>query len=142
MSSDFRFSRPPWIALPVLLMGGIYFLSSQSGATFPFLSPSTVSDKVLHVIAYAIVVLSFVPFSGGRPPRRWLPFAMGTAFVFGALDELHQIPVPGRFFEFGDLVANLLGSLVGGVIAWLHWTVRARRRTLDGKTCDADTLSS
>lgn len=71
-------------------------------------------DKWGHVLAHlalaAIAVLVF------RTPRgRWL--ALGWLVLFGVLIEALQGLLPWRSMEAADLLANLAGTALGGLLA-------------------------
>jgi VanZ family protein len=69
-------------------------------------------DKVLHFIEYSILGTTLRYWSG-RSGR----LLVGGGIVFGAVDELHQIWVPGRVASPWDLLADACGVTVGFVIS-------------------------
>lgn len=72
------------------------------------------NDKILHFSAYAVLSLlafNFMSTCSVGSLRRFLLLFFSLA-VFAALDELTQIPVPGRFGEWGDWWADLAGIFV------------------------------
>ncbi len=81
-------------------------------------------DKLKHIIAYGVLgffiarALSEVwRYEPVRAP--WLRIILTTMLygsLYGAIDEWHQSFTPGRVVEFGDIVADFIGSLLG---AWL-----------------------
>ena len=85
-------------------------------------------DKLAHFTAYAIfaVLLSFA----GRRATAVRRAAVGVPFsaAFGALIEVLQgVAGTGRFFDPVDMVANLLGAVLGGAIyLLLHYLVFKR----------------
>ncbi len=82
-------------------------------------------DKVAHFGAYAIfaVLLSFS--IGGTSIRKRTATAVVFAALFGVLMEgLQGIAGTGRDFDPIDMVANLIGAMLGGVIyLLLHYFV-------------------
>jgi VanZ family protein len=75
-------------------------------------------DKILHVIAFA--GLSFL-LSWAIPTKltdrfRNVRLAALAAILYGAFDELTQIPV-GRTADWKDLIADIIGACVG-IIAY------------------------
>lgn len=126
-------ARPFWLrVLPlVAVMTTLFVLSHQSGDTLPL--PAVVNlDKLLHLIAYAVLGLSFlIALSPAwRTRRPWAAAVCTVLFclVYGVSDEFHQQFVPGRFPGADDLVADTLGGLLAVAIARL-WQRRAHRRT-------------
>ena len=84
-------------------------------------------DKILHFGAYAI--LSFLLYYALSIQNKLLLirkfpgiFTFLLAFIFGLLNEFHQLFIPSRSFNKFDLLANLLGSLV--VILFIKFTSR------------------
>jgi len=85
---------------------------------FPF-------DKVAHGIEYA--VLAFIIAWLAR--RRWrsvalaMLLAIALSTLYGVTDELHQIVVPGRDAGLPDFYADVVGAIIGalmaGVVTWL-----------------------
>ena len=72
-----------------------------------FIGP-TIWDKALHFVGYAgLCFLGYIAF----PNFGWKMAAFVVLWGIGI--ELAQIPVPGRLFEWGDVLANSLGALAG-----------------------------
>lgn len=81
-----------------------------------------VSDKIEHFGAYG--VLSFMlfftlSFQKKVPLFKEFPatFTLVLASLYGMVDELHQLLVPGRMADIKDWTADFLGSLIAVVIA-------------------------
>lgn len=84
-----------------------------------------VSDKVNHFGAYGLLsVLLFLtmnfqikyPFL--KKNANWITVLIAS--VYGILDELHQMLVPGRSAELLDWLADFSGALLGVlIIQWL-----------------------
>ena len=74
-----------------------------------------IPDKVIHFGAYLGLawLLGLTLASRGR--RVWV--AVPLLLVFGAVDELTQIPV-GRTADVWDWLADAAGIMVGTTIAW------------------------
>jgi VanZ family protein len=110
--ADVRKTR--W-ALTIIVAG--YWLALLVGTHMPRVPKALQmpgSDKWQHTTAYAgLAFLLIARRSVGRPLtwKRALGVA-GIVILFGALDELTQIPV-GRDAEFNDWLADSFGTLVG-----------------------------
>ena len=84
----------------VTLLLALYWIALAAGTHAPRLP--TVStpygDKFAHYVAYA--GLAFLLSWAWTTRRAFFPqgilFAFGVASVYGAIDELTQIPIPGR----------------------------------------------
>lgn len=100
-----------------LLAAALWYLSSQS--KLPVEVPLFGFDKVAHFGAYALFAacayLWFLPRAAFSRPRFAYWLSVSIAVLWGALDEVHQSFVPGRFASVWDLLADTLGALVG---AW------------------------
>ncbi|MBM9616205.1 VanZ family protein [Desulfobulbus rhabdoformis] len=105
-----------------MVMGGIFYLSHQPGSTL-HLPEFYSSDKLLHMLAYAILggayLLGLKPFW-----RERFPFVVGSTLVlclvYGLLDEYHQSFIPGRSVSGGDVAADFLGGVMAVLLlfAW------------------------
>ncbi len=86
---------------------------------------STVAN-VLHVPAYGLLALSwiFTLRDHGVTEHRSMCVAFLVASGYGALTELHQVWIPGRFPSAFDVMLNVAGSLI---FVWLYWWVKLRR---------------
>lgn len=73
----------------------------------------TGSDKVAHFSVYAI--LGFLVARALSSPRtRYVLFvALVSIYLFGMLDEVHQMWIPNRDASIWDWAADVLGSTTG-----------------------------
>jgi len=81
------------------------------------------SDKINHFFAYFILaVLLNLTLIYQRKSRFLFEKAQIATIViclfYGAVDELHQMLVPGRFAETWDWVADALGTFAGVLIVY------------------------
>ena len=72
-------------------------------------------DKVAHAAVFAVLAAALGLASGLRG-WRMVMLAVTGALLVGALDEWHQMFLPGRQAGLDDLAADVVGGLVG---AWL-----------------------
>lgn len=80
-----------------------------------------VSDKINHFGAYGLLsvfLYSTLYFQSKFSILKKYPalFTVVIASVYGALDEIHQMYVPGRSAEFLDWIADFTGSIVAVLI--------------------------
>jgi VanZ family protein len=106
---------------PVVAYCAAIFVQS-SFPTHEQLPSFAFSDKLLHVIAYAILgalVCRGAKTINGWRHRRGVLLFIGTcaAALYGLSDEWHQSFVVGRSAEWADALADFVGSLVG---SWLY----------------------
>jgi len=76
--------------------------------------PTTGWDKANHVLGFAIL-----GWLGRWAWPRRTGIALTGLLAYGGLIELLQSLVPGRYAEFGDLVADGIGLLLGAATAAL-----------------------
>ena len=123
--SMFQRPVPAWGSV-ILWAGAIWFVSSIDIGEY---SPLTKygPDKVGHFVEFGILallaanaLLTQPRFSATNAGRRnaWRSAVIIAAF-WGVLDEIHQIWVPTRNSDPFDVVADILGAMVG---AWLLLT--------------------
>jgi VanZ family protein len=113
-----------WIRawLPVLAyMALIFYLSSlpHPDEDLPKFLFEKLGDKVLHMIEYAVLAIfcyrAFRRAAGSFAAANAVLFAIVTASLYGATDEVHQAFVPFRTATWLDWVADTAGSVVGAV---------------------------
>jgi len=110
----------------------LFILSSIPGAEENGHHVGLVSSKVanmLHVPAYGLLALLwiFTLRDHGMTEHRSMCAAFLVASGYGALTELHQLWIPGRFPSTSDVMFNVAGSMI---FIWLYWWVKLRRSFL------------
>ena len=108
------------IHLPLLIYWIILFILT-SLPTGLAIETRDVSDKLLHFGAYGL--LSVLLYLNMYFQNKFIKlknnpatFTLVIASIYGLLDEIHQMFVPGRSAEFLDWVADFSGSLVAVLI--------------------------
>ena len=89
--------------------------------------------KVEHFFYYGIMAILLAHGLG----RRWFWIALLVVPLFGALDEWHQIYVPGRNSSAWDWATDVLGSSVA-VYVYSRWAGR-REPKGEWQDCPRDT---
>lgn len=94
----------------------IFILTSIPGTHIPTIFG--VSDKIKHFGAYFVlaILLNFTLYIQDRFPLLAKHSMLYTFFItlfYGLFDEVHQIFIPGRAFDWWDLVADIIGSVLG-----------------------------
>lgn len=98
----------------------ILILTSIPGSHIPKLFG--ISDKIKHIGAYLGLsfLLTFALFLQKKYKnisKHSYIFALLVTSIYGLFDEVHQIFIPGRSFDWWDLVADVVGSSIGILIA-------------------------
>ncbi len=107
--------KAPYILVTGLYCALIFYLSSLSDPPDPgFHFPGL--DKVVHLILYAglAATVSVGIYRSNETVKQGVQFWVPVVFalLYGLTDEIHQIFVPNRSFEWADLLADLCGALL------------------------------
>ncbi len=111
--------RSAWVPVGVWLLMMLTLTSLPSLPSGPDLPNA---DKLAHVAVFAVLGgLLRRAFGGRQPGLSWQAagarsFAAG--FAYGVLDELHQIPIPGRTCSPWDLLADACGLACGIAVGY------------------------
>ncbi|MBL93038.1 MAG: hypothetical protein CMH56_14650 [Myxococcales bacterium] len=83
-------------------------MSHIPGSELSYPLPFDGGDKLIHLVVFIFVGLSarWALSHGFLPPA-------GLGVAFGAVDEIHQYFVPGRYCDGWDVLADAIGVLVG-----------------------------
>jgi VanZ family protein len=92
------------------------------------------NDKLAHFTAYLILSFLLAVVATWKLPAQIRTYAgiFAVTAVYAAIDELLQIPVPGRTGDVWDFTADMLGSLAGLAIFHCLTLITGWRRL---KTC-------
>ena len=115
--------------LPLLIWLLLIF-SASAIQTLPVVKFPLSPDKIAHAgIYFVLCMLGRRAFHHQeRSPwlkERSLLAALLLAVVYGALDEVHQMYVPGRSPDIYDVLADSLGASL--FVAWAWLSARKRR---------------
>lgn len=87
--------------------------------------------KTAHALAYLVLGALSVSALLQYPSGSGVRFAAALAICIGyaGTDEVHQLFVPGRSGQIGDVCIDSGGALAGiGIVLLIHWMWRRRRR--------------
>lgn len=101
---------PAVAILAVLGIVGILFIGGRQSIVVGLI-PSP-WDKLVHAGVFALLACTIGLSSNLRGWRK-LAVAFFSALVIGALDELHQMYLPGREAGLADFIADIIGSIFG-----------------------------
>lgn len=106
--------------LPALVYMALIFILSSIPTLASYSKHLPFRDKGAHFLEYAMLGALTTHAAGRTFPElhrgRVFLFGVMLATLFGVSDELHQAFVPGRRADFGDIIADLLGAIVGGLV--------------------------
>ncbi len=107
----------------------IFSISNKSGNELPSLKFGL--DKLAHIVVYSflsyLLLFAYVNTSNQKYLRK-IYLAFLIAFLYGIFEEFHQLFVPGRFFSFADMYANLVGSIIG-ILIW-HFDILNHKKKI------------
>lgn len=114
-----------WILLLVLTS-----LPSDALPTVAF------SDKVNHFLAYfgLAVLLGGTLYHQKRFSFFSVNYVLATIIissVYGIIDELHQLFIPGRYAEFYDWLANFTGVLAGTFLIYMFLNKKENKNSIE-----------
>lgn len=97
-------------ALLIFVLSSIPNLTTHDRFSYEF------SDKIAHLLIY--MPLGFFIYSAQQEwPLVERRYSFKLTMIFGVLygisDEIHQLFVPGRYFEVADFIADGLGIFLG-----------------------------
>jgi VanZ family protein len=105
----------------------LIFVISSIEVEVPGLLYIPLRDKGIHFVEYAVLGWLCAAASSRSwpsvPAWRTAAFAVFVSVLWGLSDEIHQALVPGRSPEFGDVIADLFGS-IAGAISWRFFSNR------------------
>ena len=110
MNSLLNIVKKHWVAFTLVIAAAVSILSLWPLDELP---PVPGTDKIHHIIAYAILVLPVAL----RKPNKWAAYIFIFVAYSGAI-ELIQ-PFVNRYGEWLDMVANTGGVVLGLLIAEL-----------------------
>lgn len=113
-----------WIAGSYTL--GIVYLSLINPSKLPSTSVS-VSDKFLHALAYAVLILIWLSVFNLKNKQKVFFWVFICLTFFGIILEVFQSLVTSyRTADWGDVLANAVGLILGGLIFKLMILIRNR----------------
>jgi len=104
-----RALRPLSVLVCVAVPLGLFVGGAQPVAVGLFPAPW---DKLVHAGVFCLLATAIGYASGFRGKPMWWLAVLGAATI-GALDEWHQMVLPGRSAGWDDLVADAVGGAMG-----------------------------
>lgn len=127
MNRTYRSALFAWLPLAIYCLA-IFLLSSRPGPdVFPTFKHA---DKIVHVVAFTFLgILCFRAFWSPGDKRtvcRVMVLSLVFSMLFGICIELNQYFIPYRKAETMDIVADMLGSAIGIIVALMFYKKRAK----------------
>ncbi|MBM4175039.1 MAG: hypothetical protein FJ213_02545 [Ignavibacteria bacterium] len=111
---------------------GVYWIVLVILTSLPTTSLPKVgmSDKAQHFLAYFFlaVLLDFslrIQKKFGLKQNGHSYFSLLIVTLYGIFDEVHQYFIPGRFCEFSDFIADLIGGICG--VLFVYFLLRKNK---------------
>jgi VanZ family protein len=112
LNSLSRYLRIAAAMLVLAIIFNLFFWGAQPVAVNLLPTPW---DKFLHGTTFAVIACC-IGLASGLQGSRGLVIAISGALLIGALDEWHQVYLPGRHPSWDDLLADAIGSLTGAAL--------------------------
>jgi len=101
----------------------IYFISSINFTGTGNPSPMA---TIYHFTAFSYLTLFLlISLTKGKPNKSLIIIGILLSIIYGILDEIHQLFVPGRFVSNKDILINSSGIILTA-FAYSNWTNRKR----------------
>ena len=97
-----------------------YFLYGDFGRQ-PDMIPNPLGTSINHTLAFFYLsILGLISFMKGRDFDKTIIFLITLSII----SELSHLIIPNRSFQFLDLIANLLGTLLAIVIIFFYKRIK------------------
>lgn len=126
-----------WLPVVLWLCVMLYFSSVPDPYAALGGEGTTLSDLLGHFFGFlvlALLVLRWVRSRQGAPGMGSMGWTAMACFAYAVFDELHQMPIPGRYFEWHDIAIDAAGVVVGLMADGL-WRL-CRRKPTYGRTIE------
>lgn len=106
-----------YVLVPLVVYWVIILVLTSLPST-EFVPVLRLGDKFEHFIAYmglGSILFFALHFQKRFPKLKKYIFisSLSICYLYGIFDEIHQIFIPGRSFDWFDVIANYLGSFIG-----------------------------
>lgn len=115
------------LLLPAIAVAsGIFIVSSIPQSALPPLQFDFI-DKILHFAAFLIfglsLIIAFYPEHRNQSSFKSVVLILIIGLLYSAIDEFHQLFVPGRSCDIFDWIADSIGVATSLVFRGLIWNV-------------------
>jgi VanZ family protein len=105
----------------------LYFSSVPDPYAALEVQGTTLSDLLGHLFGFvvlAMLLLRWLSARQGGYGRRALAWTAALCVAYALFDEVHQIPIPGRSFDWVDLGMDSAGGAIGMALVSAYWALR------------------
>ena len=133
INSKYRILLTHWLPLIIYCLA-IYIQSGQPGPEY--IPDVRFLDKFLHFCAYGLLGILFFRAYETLPLKSLknllILISIGSATLYGIIDEIHQYFVPSRQADILDVIADTIGSICG-VYFYSWWKKQKKPVSLSRK---------
>ncbi|WP_139162695.1 VanZ family protein [Algoriphagus faecimaris] len=105
------------LAVSVVWLILLAFAMLTPGDRFPEVDAFDYQDKLIHIASFCLLAYLWAGVFKKKSIKQWSPKAWITFLLFGfspaVAFEYGQLYIPNRSFDEYDLIANLLGAILG-----------------------------
>ena len=102
--------------LPPIIWAVIIFVESSISDLTTTSIDIAYKDKIAHIIVFGIlgflITRAFYNSSTGNIRKYAIVLSIVVGLLYGVFDEIHQSFIPGRYPEFGDVIADFVGIIL------------------------------
>lgn len=121
-----KYYKFSWLAV-VLIGFAIFYLSSLSFPPGP--SITNFYSMLYHFLAFFSLAFFLLPALIQGKNKSLIFIAIIMAIMYGLLDEIHQLFVPGRICAFSDFLINSAGILAVSLLYTVSLRFRKKQKT-------------
>lgn len=100
-----------------ILIWSLSTTTSLPPIPWDFLSPDKIGHLVFYCIETLLLIIAFAKSQQWTTNRSiWILFAMLLAAAYGTMLEFVQAEIPGRSFDYADMLANFVGTIIGVIL--------------------------
>lgn len=120
MTDNFKFYIPAVVAAGIIL-----YLSAFSGPQIDITFDFFAQDKIGHFIAYftlSVTIAWGYYKNNQRLSNKVLLIILAIGIFYGcSMESMQYLFFPNRYFDYGDIVANFIGSLLGIITFQIYY---------------------
>jgi VanZ family protein len=101
-----------------ILIWSLSTTSNLQHIPWSFLSPDKIGHLVFYAILTLLLIVGFVHSLSWKQKGAisWILFCMIIAGLYGVSLEFVQATIPGRSFDYADMLANFIGTFLGAFV--------------------------